>query len=84
MKLYTSLDASKLANFLDVDEEQLVCQMMMMKQASRSISRLSADKEGGEKIRGGLLDGQIITTSDLDFVIDGVCRDLRNLPFGRC
>lgn len=64
LKLYTSLDAKKLASFLDADEEELVQQMMVMKQASRSISRVGDEK--------GLLDGQPITTSDLDFVIDDV------------
>ncbi|KAI0946478.1 hypothetical protein AcW1_009928 [Taiwanofungus camphoratus] len=62
LKLYTSLDASKLANFLDADEEEMVQQMMVMKQASRSVSRVENEK--------GLLDGQTISTSDLDFVID--------------
>ncbi|OSD07987.1 eukaryotic translation initiation factor 3 subunit 6 [Trametes coccinea BRFM310] len=61
LKLYTSLDASKLANFLDADEEDMVQQLMVMKQASRSISRVD------EK---SLLDGQWISTSDLDFVIN--------------
>lgn len=64
LKLYTSLGAKKLANFLDEDEEEMVQEMMMMKQVSRSISRVP----GSEK--GSLLDGQTITTSDLNFVID--------------
>lgn len=42
----------------------MVQQMMVMKQASRSISRVENDK--------GLLAGQMISTSDLDFVIDDV------------
>ncbi|GBE84293.1 eukaryotic translation initiation factor 3 subunit 6 [Sparassis latifolia] len=62
LKLYTSLDAKKLANFLDADEEEMVQQMMVMKQASRSVSRVEHEK--------GLLDGQTISTSDLDFVIN--------------
>ncbi|KAI8970564.1 eukaryotic translation initiation factor 3 subunit 6 [Trametes punicea] len=62
LKLYTSLDASKLANFLDADEEDMVQQLMVMKQASRSISRVDNEKS--------LLDGQWISTSDLDFVIN--------------
>ncbi|KAF9465863.1 eukaryotic translation initiation factor 3 subunit 6 [Collybia nuda] len=64
LKLYTSLGAKKLANFLDADEEEMVQEMMVMKQVSRSVSRIA----GSEK--GGLLDGQTITTSDLNFVID--------------
>ncbi|TDL20576.1 hypothetical protein BD410DRAFT_750769 [Rickenella mellea] len=62
LKLYTSLDAKKLANFLDADEEDMVQQMMVMKLASRSISRVGQE--------GSLLDGETISTSDLDFVID--------------
>ncbi|KAI0635140.1 eukaryotic translation initiation factor 3 subunit 6 [Trametes polyzona] len=62
LKLYTSLDAAKLANFLDADEEDMVQQLMVMKQASRSVSRVDNEK--------GLLDGQMISTSDLDFVIN--------------
>ena len=64
LKLYTSLDAKKLSNFLDADEEEMVQQLMVMKQASRSISRVENEK--------GLLGGQTISTSDLDFVIDEV------------
>ena len=64
LKLYTSLDASKLAGFLDADEEEMVQQLMVMKQASRSISRVDGQK--------GLLAGDMISTSDLDFVIDEV------------
>ena len=42
----------------------MVQQLMVMKQASRSISRMENEK--------GLLAGQMISTSDLDFVIDEV------------
>lgn len=66
LKLYTSLGTKKLANFLDADEEELVQEMMVLKQASRSISRVV----GGEGV--GLLEGQTITTSDLNFNIDEV------------
>ncbi|KAG9094801.1 hypothetical protein FRC06_010475 [Ceratobasidium sp. 370] len=65
LKMYSSLDASKLAGFLDADEEEIVQQMMVMKGASRSLSRAAVTGEGG-----GLLDGVVISTSDLDFVID--------------
>ena len=64
LKLYTSLDARKLAGFLDVGEEEMVQSLMVMKQASRSISRVENER--------GLLGGQMISTSDLDFVIDEV------------
>ena len=65
LKLYTSLGSKKLANFLDADEEELVQEMMLMKQSSRCISRVGTEK-------GSLLHGQMITTSDLNFVIDEV------------
>jgi translation initiation factor 3 subunit L len=64
LKLYTSLDAKKLANFLDADEESMVQQMMAMKVATRSVSRV-----GNET---GLLEGTTISTSDLNFVINEV------------
>jgi translation initiation factor 3 subunit L len=64
LKLYTSLDARRLAGFLDADEEEMVQGMMVMKQASRRISRV-----GGGK---GLLDGEMIAVGDLNFVIDEV------------
>ncbi|KAJ7740941.1 eukaryotic translation initiation factor 3 subunit 6 [Mycena maculata] len=62
LKLYTSLGARKLAGFLDADEEEMVQQLMVMKQASRSVTHVP----GGR----GLLDGQTASTSDLNFVID--------------
>jgi hypothetical protein len=65
LKLYTSLGAKKLANFLDADEEEMVQQLMVMKQASRSVTHVTGGK--------GLLDGQTASTSDLNFVIDEVC-----------
>jgi len=63
LKLYSSLDTKKLSNFLDADEEDIVQQMMVLKQASRSIGRAGLDG-------GRLLDGEMISTSDLDFAIN--------------
>ena len=68
LKLYTSLDARKLASFLDSDEEEMVQQMMVLKQCSRRVGRVGNVGEGNR----GLLEGETITTSDLDFVIDEV------------
>lgn len=86
LKLYTSLDARKLAGFLDEEEEGMVEKMMVLKQASRSISRAglggtNAHQGRGAQVptgesEGGLLDGQTISTSDLDFVINQVCTSL--------
>jgi hypothetical protein len=71
LKLYTSLDAAKLASFLDADEEDMVQQMMAVKAASRCVSRagVGADADGAA---GGLLLGPMIATSDMDFVINEV------------
>jgi translation initiation factor 3 subunit L len=66
LKMYTSLGAKKLANFLDADEEEMVQELMMMKQSSRQLNRVSGNETG-------LLDGQVVPSSDLDFVIDEVC-----------
>lgn len=72
LKLYTSIDANRLAGFIeDADEEDMVQQMMLLKQCSRRIGRVSIAPTEGSK-NGGLLEGEFITTSDLDFVIDGV------------
>ncbi|KAK7434179.1 hypothetical protein VKT23_020310 [Stygiomarasmius scandens] len=76
LKLYTSLGAKKLANFLDADEEEIVQEMMVMKQASRSVSRIGSEK-------GSLLDGQMITTSDLNFVIDDNMVHIAESTIGR-
>lgn len=71
LKLYASLDARKLAGFLNDDEEAIVQQMMVLKQCSRRVGRVGTAAESGR----GLLDGEMVTTSDLDFVIDEVgCR----------
>lgn len=69
LKLYSSLDAKKLANFLDADEEEMVQEMMVMKQAGRSI-KWEKGKDGKE--HKALLEGKPLLTSDLNFVIDDV------------
>jgi len=81
LRLYASLDARKLAGFLDVDEEEMVCALMVLKMSGRSVCRIGEEGAGaagvGNKANavassstsGSLLDGQMITTSDFDFVI---------------
>ncbi|TDL20574.1 hypothetical protein BD410DRAFT_367644 [Rickenella mellea] len=73
LKLYNSPDAKKLANFLEADEDTMGQQMMTMKLASRSISRVGQE--------GYLLDGG--TVSDLDFVIDDNMVHIVELTVGR-
>lgn len=81
LKLYTSLDARKLAGFLDagVDEEEVLSWMMVMKNAGRCVGRVNIaagpdkDEEKGAAASGGsLLDGEWMSISDLNFVIDEV------------
>lgn len=87
LKLYTSLDARKLAGFLDtgVDEEEVLSWMMVMKNAGRCIGRVNTtagvdkDEEKGAGTNGAssngggsLLDGEWMSISDLNFVIDEV------------
>ena len=64
LKLYTSLGTSKLAGFLDTDEEEMIQQLMVLKQVSRSIGRVGNEKS--------LLEGSTVANNDLDFVIDEV------------
>jgi len=75
LKLYTSLDAAKLASFLDADEEEMVQQMMAVKAASRSVSRVGTERN--------LLDGQMISTSDMDFVINENMVHISEVTVGR-
>lgn len=60
LRLYTTLGTDKLANFLEVDQEDLVEELMVAKASSRSVKWSD----------GGLLEGEVVNTSDLDFVID--------------
>jgi len=60
LRLYTTLGTDKLANFLEVHEEDLVEELMVAKASTRSVKWND----------GSLLEGQVINTSDLDFVID--------------
>ncbi|BEJ16301.1 hypothetical protein CspHIS471_0509060 [Cutaneotrichosporon sp. HIS471] len=67
LKLYTSIDAAKLAAFLetggDAEEEEVLEQLMVLKAASRTYGKHA----GG----GSLLDGDRIVTNNLDFTVDG-------------
>jgi len=71
LKLYTSIDAAKLAAFLDESdqgdkEEEVLQQLMVLKAASRTYARPQGDKSHS------LLDGERIVINNLDFTIDGV------------
>lgn len=85
LKLYISLNARKLTGFLDavMDEEEVLSWMMVMKNTGCSVGRVWAatgtnkDKKNGtstarNSIGSSLLDGQWMSISDLNFVIDEV------------
>ncbi|KAK1924364.1 RNA polymerase I-associated factor PAF67-domain-containing protein [Papiliotrema laurentii] len=68
LKLYTSIDAAKLAAFStsgEEGEEEVLQQLMVLKAASRTYAR------GNTAHSPSLLDGERITTNNLDFTIDG-------------
>lgn len=62
LKLYTTQDLHKLAGLIDLGPENLRTQLLVYKQRSRQ-TRWS---------EGGLLEGDIVNTSDLDFALEGV------------
>lgn len=62
LKLYTTMDLKKLAGFLEVEPEKLRNWLLINKQRSRQV-RWS---------EGGLLDGDVVNSSDLDYALQGV------------
>lgn len=62
LKLYTTVDLGKLAAFLDVDKDELRSQLLVFKQRSRQT----------RWVEGGLVEGEVINTSDVDFALKGV------------
>ncbi|KAI8981055.1 RNA polymerase I-associated factor PAF67-domain-containing protein [Pilobolus umbonatus] len=59
MKLYTTMGIDKLAKFLEVDSEELKTQLLIFKQKSRQY----------KWVEGNLLEGEYLSTSDLDFCL---------------
>ncbi|KIK62547.1 hypothetical protein GYMLUDRAFT_42013 [Collybiopsis luxurians FD-317 M1] len=85
-KLTSFLDLAKISESEKEDaedaeaEEEAIQEMMVFKQSSRSLSRVvpvQGKTEKGKEVtpsgivaKGGLLEGEMISTSDLNFVID--------------
>ena len=67
------LGTRKLTGFLDTDKEEMIRQLMVLKQASRSIGRMGNEKS--------LLEGLMVSNSDSDLTIDEV---MLKLAFDRC
>lgn len=66
IKLYTTMDLKKLAGFLETDADKLRSWLLVNKQRSRQV-RWS---------EGGLLEGDVVNSSDLDYALEGVCTKL--------
>jgi len=62
LKLYTTMDVKKLAGFLEVDAETLRGWLLVNKQRSRQVRHSE----------GGLLQGDVVNSSDLDYAMQGV------------
>lgn len=72
LKLYSTMDLNKLAGFLEVKPEELRNWLLVNKQRARQI-RWS---------EGGLLEGDIVNSADLDYAMQGVrCFLSRTHPF---
>ncbi|KAF8428701.1 translation initiation factor 3 complex subunit L [Tirmania nivea] len=73
LKLYTTVDLSKLAAFLDVDKEELRNHLLVFKQRSRQT----------RWVEGGLVEGEIVNTSDVDFALKGDLIQVSEAKVGR-
>lgn len=73
LKLYTTMDLTKLSNFLGVTPEELRAQLLVFKQRSRQT----------RWTEGGLLEGETVNTSDLDFALEGDLIRISEVKVGR-
>nr|OQO30977.1 Eukaryotic translation initiation factor 3 subunit L [Rachicladosporium sp. CCFEE 5018] len=74
LKLYTTMDLTKLAGFLEVDSETLRGWLLVNKQRSRQI------RHSGE---GGLLEGEMVNSGDLDYAMEGDLIHVSEAKVGR-
>ncbi|KAI5297421.1 hypothetical protein KEM55_004719 [Ascosphaera atra] len=73
LKLYTTMDLTKLAGFLEVQPEQLRAWLLVNKQRSRQI----------RWTEGPLLDGEVVNANDLDYAIEGDLIHISEAKTGR-
>ena len=73
LKLYTTMDLNKLAGFLDVEPEKLRGWLLVNKQRSRQV-RWS---------EGGLLDGEVVNSNELDYSLRGNLIHVSEAKVGR-
>ncbi|KAK3705361.1 hypothetical protein LTR37_013334 [Vermiconidia calcicola] len=73
LKLYTTMDLTKLAGFLEVDAETLRSWLLVNKQRSRQIRHSE----------GGLLEGDVVNSSDLDYAMQSDLIHVSEAKVGR-
>lgn len=61
LKLYSTMDLAKLSSFLDVKPERLRAWLLVNKQRSRQV----------RWVEGGLLEGEVVNVSELDYAVQG-------------
>ncbi|KAH0308894.1 hypothetical protein KCU71_g8590, partial [Aureobasidium melanogenum] len=73
LKLYTTMDIKKLAGFLEIDADTLKGWLLVNKQRSKQVRHTE----------GGLLDGDVVTTNDLDYAMQGDLIHVSEAKVGR-
>lgn len=73
LKLYTTMDLNKLASFVETDAETLRKQLVVYKQKNRQV----------RWTEGGLLEGELTQTADLDFALQGDIVHVSEAKVGR-
>jgi len=73
LKLYTTMDLTKLAGFLEVDAETLRGWLLVNKQRSRQVRHSE----------NGLLEGEVVNSSDLDYSMEGDLIHVSEAKVGR-
>ncbi|KAH0308201.1 hypothetical protein KCU71_g8856, partial [Aureobasidium melanogenum] len=73
LKLYTTMDIKKLAGFLEIDADTLRGWLLVNKQRSKQVRHTE----------GGLLDGDVVTTNDLDYAMQGDLIHVSEAKVGR-
>lgn len=73
LKLYTTMDLNKLASFVESDADTLRKQLVVYKQKNRQI----------RWTEGGLLEGEMTQTSDIDFALQANIVHVSEAKIGR-
>ncbi|KAK4458052.1 translation initiation factor 3 complex subunit L [Cladorrhinum samala] len=73
LRLYTTMDLRKLAGFLDVKPDELRAMLLVNKQRTKQV----------RWTEGGLLEGEWVNTSDLDYALQGDLIHISEAKMGR-